>query len=197
MSSALYPEMIGSSSFLVDGFARCIDVGQRITEPVVGRVAAGFYHFGPDCFHVHQFDQRGSARDPSFVFYPLKVKFVADAVGYDPEFRFSLAYERLGQVTYVSGAAARDTGGVYQSIRSVNGAGHWGVEGLHLSLAGELDQTPVPHFRTQVPNEHFRDKYELAVHVPWEVLKHMFYEQIHFVIGNYEKHVVRRGELSS
>jgi hypothetical protein len=178
-------ELLGSSSFVLSGFAGCLDVGQETApQPVAGRVAAGFYHFGPNCFHVRQ---RENSAYPSFAFHPLTMKFVVGAIGYDSEFEFSLTQKRLGKVTYVDGLAARDTGSIYQGIRSLIGNGYWNSDGLHFSLKGELDDTPLPYHPGPASKEYRWDKYEIAIHIPWEVLKYMFFQEVNFVIGNYER----------
>ena len=131
---------------------------------------------------VHQTNYDGL---PRFVFWPLTTRFLANAISNDDTFKFVLAQERLGEVTYVSGAAARDPGGeVNQGIVSLSAVGGWSAEGLNLSMQGELGDCSAL-LRKPTALEFKRGSYWVELAIPWMALRFLFFDQIHFVLSNY------------
>jgi hypothetical protein len=184
----LYPGKAPGGGFLVRGFAKALQATGPVSPPgQVGQLIAGFYSFGHRNFFVHQQTATGN---PGFSLRPLTTIFLANAIENDPTFTFSLISERIGDVTYVSGAAARDYGGeIRQGIVSLHATGSWGVEGLKLSVAGELGDRSA-FLGKPTPSEFKHVSYAIDLDIPWGVLRFLFYDQMGFVIDNHEKFCV-------
>jgi hypothetical protein len=179
----LYPGKSNGLGFKVGGFARTYKVPSPISRPrEAGEVIAGFYNFGPECFFVHQ---NSANQAPSFVFRPLTAGFLRNAIGEDGTFEFSLMQRRLGDVKYLVGAAARDTGEISQGILSLHASGGWGQGGLRLHFVGELYENSA-FLNRPTPKEYKQASYEIELNIPWMVLRFMFYNEMGFVLSNYE-----------
>lgn len=149
----------------------------------IGRLIAGFYSWGGRNFFVHHLGNP----NPSFSLRPLTTGFLANAIENDPTFEFSLISERIGDVTYISGAQARDYGGeVQKGIISLHGIGDWSVDGLRLCLSGKLGDRSA-FLGKPTPSEFKNASYSLELDIPWSVLRFLFYDQIGFVISNHQK----------
>jgi hypothetical protein len=174
----LYPGLT-SVGFRVGGFAALFGKGSEQSRPkdthdvgvdfIGGRLLV--YQTGPD-------------RDPSFAFRVLTTQFLSETIENDASFTFSMAQARIGEVTYVSGAGARDYGGnIDQGIVSLEAAGGWKQKGLRLSMRGELDQASSS--KNLTPGEFKQASYRIELSIPWAVLRFLFYKQINFVLSNY------------
>jgi len=177
----LYPGKAPGGGFQINGLAKVLPATNPAFRQETGReLIAGFYSFGRRNFFVHHQTPMGRTDNPSFSLRPLTTEFLANVIENDPTFKFSLISERIGDVTYVSGAAARDYGGeVQQGITSLDASGGWSVSGLRLSLSGELGKP--------TPSEFKYASYLLELDIPWAVLRYLFYDQIGFVISNHQK----------
>jgi hypothetical protein len=118
------------------------------------------------------------------VFQALTVRFLSNAIGHDATFEFSLAQKRLGDIIYVSGAAARGEGETRQGIQSLQASGKWSPEGLRLRFFGELSERSA--FLDRPTPERFRhNTYEISLDATWGVLRFMFYCEMAFVVEGY------------
>lgn len=140
------------------------------------QLVAGFRSFGRQDFFVHQYDSSlpRPIDDPSFELRPLTSAFVANAIGNDPTFSFSIVSQRIGDVTYVSGIEARDLGGeIRQGIISLYATGAWSIEGLRISFRGELGDRAA-FLNEATPSEYKNASYTIDLKIPWAVLRYMF-----------------------
>ena len=182
----LYPGLSGGGGFKVMGVARVSPDSNADCRPEnIRELVAGFHAFGRRNFNVYGSDQYRP--NPSFDLRPLTTRFLANAIENDPTFQFSVISERIGDVTYVSGAGARDYGGdIQQGMISLHAIGGWGVEGLRLTVRGELGDRSA--FRGKpTPSEFKNASYALDLEIPWAALRFMFYDQMGFVLSNYKK----------
>lgn len=176
----LYPGW-HNGSFSIDGFAKTFPRSSAWPTPEGrGQVHAGF---GLGRLLVHQTTHDG---DPSFDFRPLTTGFLANAISDDAEAQFSLAQRRLGEVTYVSGAAAREDGPVSQGIISLEAVGKWKPEGLNLSMKGNLGDCSALLGRP-TPDRYKQASYWVEVEIPWKTLRFMFFDHIGFVVPAYRR----------
>jgi hypothetical protein len=181
----LYPGKAAGVGFKVDGFARACKAATPSPWPEpIGQVITGFYPFGPRCFFVHQ---AASEQTPTFVFRPLTVSFLSNAIGPDPTFEFSLTQRRLGDITYVSGAAARDEGETQQGTRSLHASGGWTAAGLRLHFVGELSERSA-FLDRPTPGRFRHDTYEVVMDVPWSALRFIFYCEMGFVVQGHQRY---------
>jgi hypothetical protein len=181
----LYPGKAKGDGFRVDGFARTYKTISPKSRPEhSGQVIAGFYSFGPKCFAVHQ---DNASPTPSFSFRPLTVGFLSNAIHYDAAFKFSLVQRRLGDVTHLSGAGARDTGEIRQGILSLHASGGWNPAGLKLHFLGELYENDA-FLNRPTPDQYRQASYEIELDIPWAILRFMFYDAMHLVVENYRLH---------
>ncbi len=119
----LYPGKGNGEGFHATGFAIVSRLSRpSLTEPSRSLIA-GLRNFGRENLFVYQSD---SNPNPAFDFRPLTGGFLYNAIYFDRRFAFSIASSRIGDVTYVSGAAARDYGGpVAQAMISLQATGCW------------------------------------------------------------------------
>jgi hypothetical protein len=184
----LYPGKGPGGGFQINGVAKVLPATNPTFRQETGRqLIAGFYLSGRRNFFVHHQTSAGKTGNPSFSLRPLTTEFLANVVENDSTFKFSLISERIGDVTYVSGAAARDYGGeVQQGIISLDASGGWSVTGLRLSLSGELGDRSA-FLGKPTPSEFKHTSYLLELDIPWAVLRFLFYDQMGFVISNHQK----------
>ena len=180
----LYPGKAPGTGFQVSGVAKVLPVTAASRLESGRQLIVGFYSSGRRNFFVHQKTATGN---PGFSLRPLTTEFLANVIENDPTFKFSLASERIGDVTYVSGAGARDYGGeVQQGIISLQATGGWSPTGLKLSITGELGDRSA-FLGKPTPSEFKKASYAIDLDMPWTVLRFLFYEQIGFVISNHQK----------
>jgi hypothetical protein len=182
----LYPGKARGEGFEVYGFARTLpDANSSSPSDHAARLIAGFRSFGRENFFVHHPDP--IKPDPSFDFRPLTTQFLANTIENDTSFKFSIVAERIGDVTYVSGAGARDYGGeVRQGMISLHATGGWSSGGLKLCITGELGDRSAFLGKAVAP-EFKKASYAIDLGIPWNVLRFLFYDQKGFVISNYDK----------
>ena len=175
----------GAGAYVVDGSASVCPPVDLSTPAGEMKVAADIRSFGRRNLFVQQL---GMHRNPSFDFRPLTAQFLYNAIEFDAEFDFSLRCERIGDVTYVSGAGARDYGGdVTQGMVSLNVTGGWRKEGLAIALQGDLgDRTAF--MNKPVRSEYRKERYLVDIVISWMVLRFVFYAEKGFVIDNHRKY---------
>ena len=181
----LYPGRAkNGGGFTVTGFAKTDQTSHSTLPPeTTGEVNVGFLSFGPGGLFVRQVNK---PEVPSFHFRPLTTKYLANAIWNDQVFKFSLVQERIGDVKYVSGAAARDYGWeVSQGIVSLYADGSWSKSGLKLAIHGELGERSALLDKT-TPIEFKQAFYGLEVDIPWSNLRFLFYDEINFLLWNYD-----------
>lgn len=182
----LYPGKDRGDGFLVTGSANVFSDPTPLAPSREAQLIAGFRSYGGRNLFVHQ---RGDIRDPSFDFRPLTTEFLTSLIEYDRTFAFSLSARSIGDVTYVSGAAARDYGGeVRQDIVSLRSDGCWSSEGLRLHFAGELGE--VSSAVELRPTEFKQNSYDVGLDIPWATVRFLFCSHKAFVIENHRRHAL-------
>jgi hypothetical protein len=181
----IYPGMNrNGGGFQVNGFAKTLPPPSRSFAIQKGVVIVGFHSVGRPCFFVQQ---SGISPDPSFSLWHLTIGFLCDAIQNDPTFTFSVTSPRVGDVTYISGAEARDYGGhIQQGMISLHATGGWSTEGLKLSINGQLGDRSA-FLGKPIPEGYQNASYEIDLNIPWHVLRFLFYEQKYFVLSNHQK----------
>jgi len=181
----LYPGKGNGEGFHATGFAIVSRLSRpSLTEPSRSLIA-GLRNFGRENLFVYQSD---SNPNPAFDFRPLTGGFLYNAIYFDRRFAFSIASSRIGDVTYVSGAAARDYGGpVAQAMISLQATGCWNRDGLTLEMSGELGDTDALLGRP-VEREFRQASYAVNLTIPWLTLRFVFYNEMGFIIENYQKY---------
>jgi hypothetical protein len=195
----LYPGKGQGEGFQINGTAKVLPATNPACRPKNsnGYLIAGFSSFGRREFFVHYNQVIPNPRfpslplignpNPSFRWRPLTTEFLANAIENDPTFELGLISERIGDVTYISGAEARDYGGpVQQGMTSLRVNGSWSVDGLRLSLSGKLGDHSA-FLNKPTPTEFKNDSYALDLEFPWSVLRFLFYNEMGFVISNHQK----------
>ncbi|MEK7992697.1 MAG: hypothetical protein AAB403_02725 [Planctomycetota bacterium] len=181
----LYPGKGNGHGFHVTGFATVSQSSRPILSGTNRSLIAGLRNFGRENLFVHQSD---SDPNPSFDFRPLTDAFLYNAIYLDRSFAFSITSPRIGDVTYVSGASARDYGGeVAQGMISLQATGYWNRDGLTLEMSGELGDKEASLGRpVEVGFQHA--SYAVNLNIPWLALRFIFYREMGFIIENYQKY---------
>lgn len=180
----LYPGRVNGDGFHVTGFAAVSQSSKPTLSGASRSLVAGLRSFGRENLFVYQND---SDPNPSFDFRPLTGAFLYNAIYMDRSFAFSITSPRIGEVTYVSGASARDYGGeVTQGMISLQATGFWSREGLALEMSGELGGSDALGRPIETGFQHA--SYAVRLSIPWLALRFIFYNEMGFISSNYQKY---------
>ncbi|MDP1751009.1 MAG: hypothetical protein Q8L22_16285 [Reyranella sp.] len=180
----LYPGKGNSDGFHVTGFATVSQSSKPILSGAKRSLIAGLRSFGRENLFIYQSD---TDPNPSFDFRPLTGAFLYNAIYLDRSFAFSITSKRIGDVTFVSGAQARDYGGeVTQGMINLQATGYWNRDGLTLEISGELGDKD--HFGRPVETGFQHASYAVNLNIPWLALRFIFYKEKGFIIENYQKY---------
>jgi hypothetical protein len=184
---ALYPGW-ENGGFRVAGFLATFPAST--SPPPSDVVIADFNFWG---LHLRA---RGPSPDLDFQFGVLSRRCFAAAIRCD-RFDFSCTQKYLGDVTYRSLEPIDPEvppwdrpSGPTQGITSLNVTGGWTVDGLRLTMKGELGGIS-QDFKKPTPAELKQASYWIELQIPWSALRFLLYDDALLVRVNYNTHVGR------